>query len=94
MNYVVYIIRCSDGTLYTGITNHLQRRLSEHNQGKGAKYTRGRFPVQLCYIEEGKGRSWALKREREIKRLSRTQKIALIEKKKKERGSCVESTSE
>lgn len=94
MKYVVYIVKCSDGTLYTGITNHLERRLKEHNAGKGAKYTRGRLPVHLCYVEEGKGKSWALKREKEIKRLPRIQKKALIEKRKQERGNFFENTSE
>lgn len=79
MKYFVYIIECRDGTFYTGITNHLQRRLDQHNSGKGAKYTRGRFPVKLCYVEEGEGRAWATSREREIKRLSRSQKELLIQ---------------
>lgn len=84
MKYYVYIVRCKDDTLYTGITKNLQKRIKEHNKGKGAKYTRGRFPVRLCYVEEGAGVSWALKREREIKRLSRSRKQALIEKMKGE----------
>lgn len=93
VKYMVYIVECSDGTLYTGITNHLQKRIREHNAGKGAKYTRGRRPVRLCYVEEGEGRSWALKREKEIKRLSRLQKKRLIEK-KQEGETNVENTSE
>lgn len=80
MRYFVYIVECSDGTLYTGITNHLQRRLNQHNSGKGAKYTRGRIPVKLCYVEEGEGRAWATSRETEIKRLSRFEKKALIKR--------------
>lgn len=79
MQYYVYIVRCADGTFYTGITNHLQRRLQSHNEGKGAKYTRARLPVRLCYVETGEGRSWASKREREIQRLTRAQKKRLIE---------------
>jgi len=77
--YVVYILCCSDDTLYTGITNNLSKRIIEHNTStKGAKYTRGRRPVQLVYREKCVDKSTALKREREIKRFSRLQKIALM----------------
>lgn len=78
MKYYVYIVECGDGTFYTGITTDLERRVRLHNQGKGAKYTRGRRPVQLRYVEEGEGRSWASRREREMKRLSRSEKIECI----------------
>jgi putative endonuclease len=78
--YVVYILECSDGTLYTGITNRLQQRMKSHQQGKGAKYTRGRLPVRLRYVERGGDKSWALKREREIKKMSRRKKWELIKK--------------
>lgn len=77
-NWCVYILLCSDGTLYTGMTDHMDRRLKAHNEGKGAKYTRGRGPVTLVYRETCESRSGALKREYVIKRLSREKKLALI----------------
>ena len=76
-NWVLYILECCDGTLYTGITNDLCRRLSEHQSGTGAKYTKGRSPVKLIYTEEYGGRSDASKREVEIKRMSRGDKLLL-----------------
>ncbi len=76
--WVVYILECSDGTLYTGITDDLERRLKAHNSGKGAKYTRGRCPVELRYQENSESHSAALRREREIKRFTREKKWALI----------------
>lgn len=78
MNYV-YILMCKDNTLYTGWTNCLERRVKVHNEGKGAKYTRGRLPVKLVYFEEFSTKSEALKREFEIKKMSRKEKILLIE---------------
>jgi len=75
--FFVYILRCSDGTLYTGSTTDISRRVKEHNSGRGAKYTRSRRPVTLCHLERGNGRSWALKREQEIKKLSRSSKLLL-----------------
>lgn len=78
MAYWVYILRCADGTLYTGITDDVERRLAAHNSGKGAKYTRGRGPVELVYREEAADKSAALRRELAIKRLSRAEKLALI----------------
>ena len=78
--YWVYILRCSDGTLYTGITDDVERRLKAHNNGKGAKYTRGRGPVELVYQEQQSDKSAALKREAAIKKLSRTEKLSLIER--------------
>ncbi|MED1785595.1 GIY-YIG nuclease family protein [Brevibacillus fortis] len=77
-SHYVYILSCADGTLYTGYTTELVRRLATHNEGKGAKYTRGRGPVELLYWEEGADRSWGLKREESIKRLSRKKKEELI----------------
>jgi len=75
----VYILRCADNTLYTGITNDLDRRINEHNESKlGAKYTRGRGPVQLVYQCEMKDRSAASKEEARIKKLSRQEKLELI----------------
>lgn len=76
--YFVYILRCADGTLYTGWTNDLDARIKVHNEGKGAKYTRSRLPVTLCYYEELASKSEALKREAEIKKLSRKEKLKLI----------------
>ena len=70
-NWVLYILECCDGTLYTGITNDLCRRLSEHQSGTGAKYTKGRSPVKLIYPEEYGSRSDASKREVGVKRMSR-----------------------
>ena len=77
-NWTVYILRCADSTLYTGITDDLERRLSMHNAGKGAKYTRGRGPVQLCYAQMCESKGAALRREYEIKSMSREQKLKLI----------------
>lgn len=75
--WVLYILECGDGTLYTGITDNLQRRLTAHMEGKGAKYTRGRAPFTLRYLEECESHSHALKREIGIKRLTRREKQAL-----------------
>ncbi|NGQ96498.1 GIY-YIG nuclease family protein [Brevibacillus sp. SYP-B805] len=79
-SHFVYILRCADGTLYTGYTTELLRRIRAHNEGKGAKYTRGRGPVELLYAEEGESRSWGQRREEEIKRLTRHEKEELIRK--------------
>ena len=81
--YFVYVVRCNDGTLYTGYTNDLEARLRTHNgEGKGgAKYTRSRRPVTLVYHEEYAQKSEALRREYEIKKLSRAEKEKLIESK-------------
>ena len=76
----LYILRCGDGSLYTGISTDVQRRLEEHRSGKGAKYTRSRGPLELVYEEECGDHSAALKRELEIKKLSREEKIKLIKK--------------
>lgn len=76
--YYCYILRCADGTLYTGTTTDLTRRLEEHNQGKGARYTAPRRPVQLVWNDEFPNRSLAQRREAEIKRWSREEKEALI----------------
>ncbi len=79
--YTVYILRCGDGSLYTGCTNDLPRRLKAHRSGKGAKFTRSRLPVELVYTEHAENRSQALRREAAIKRLSRKEKLALLEEK-------------
>lgn len=76
--WFVYILRCSDGTLYTGMTDDVARRVKVHNSGKGAKYTRGRTPVEAVYTEECESYSAALKREYAIKQLTRQEKMALI----------------
>ena len=81
---VVYILRCRDGTLYTGWTNRLEARVEAHNQGKGAKYTKSRRPVALVYWERQADKAGALRREREIKRLSRAKKLRLVGKKEDE----------
>ena len=72
--WTVYILECGDGTLYTGITDDLERRLRAHETGKGAKYTRGRGPLTLVHTEEVEDKSAALKREHSIKKLSRAEK--------------------
>ena len=78
--WYVYILRCADGTLYTGSTDDVERRVTVHNSGKGAKYTRGRGPVEVVYTEECDSYSAALKREYAIKQLSRQEKWNLIQK--------------
>lgn len=75
----LYMLRCADGTLYTGITTDVERRLAEHNSGKGAKYTRSRRPVEVVYREPCPDKSAALRREIAVKRLSRAQKCKLME---------------
>ena len=78
LDYIVYILRCGDGSLYTGITNDLEHRVAAHNSGKGAKYTRSRLPVIPVYWEIKTDKGSALRREFEIKRLSREKKLRLI----------------
>lgn len=75
--WTVYILRCADQTLYTGITHDLEARLNKHADGTGAKYTRGRGPYAVIYTEPHPTKGSALKRERQIKRLRRAQKLAL-----------------
>ncbi|MDY6011684.1 GIY-YIG nuclease family protein [Clostridium sp.] len=77
MNYV-YIIKCKDNSLYTGWTNNLERRFKAHTEGKGAKYTRGRGPLELVYFEEFDDKVEAMKREYEIKKMSRENKLDMI----------------
>jgi putative endonuclease len=74
----VYILECSDGTLYTGYTTDVKRRVAEHDAGDGAKYTRGRTPVELVHVESFDSKSAALSREYEIKQLSRAEKERLV----------------
>lgn len=78
MNYT-YIVKCSDASLYTGWTTNLDRRMGEHNSGRGAKYTRSRVPVELVYYESFLTKQEAMRREWEIKQLSRREKLQLIE---------------
>jgi len=82
VSWWVYMLRCGDGSLYTGSTNDLPRRLALHQSGKGAKYTRSRPPVELVYREPQPDRSAALRREAAIKRLPRQKKLELIEQKR------------
>ena len=83
--WFLYILSCSDGSLYTGITNNLKQRVKVHNTGKGSKYTRSRLPVLLIYSKKVKDRSAASKLEWKVKQMSRTQKLALIESKNNEK---------
>ncbi|MBL4871342.1 MAG: GIY-YIG nuclease family protein [Robiginitomaculum sp.] len=76
--WVVYILRCRDNSLYTGITNNMEKRLKAHNGGKGAKYTKARRPVVLVYEENAANRSAAQIREAEIKKLTRVEKLGMI----------------
>lgn len=76
--WIVYVLRCRDGSLYTGITTDLRRRLAAHQAGRGARYTRARLPVRLVYRETRATRGAALRREASIKRLPRTAKLALV----------------
>lgn len=73
-----YLLECADGTLYTGITNDLEKRLAAHNNGTASKYTRSRLPVQLVYAEPHADRAAASRREMAVKRLPRTAKLALL----------------
>ena len=72
------MVRCRDGSLYTGATNNLERRVATHNKGRGASYTRARLPVTLVWSEPAADRSAALRREAALKRLSRTEKLRLV----------------
>ena len=78
MRWNIYIIECKDGKLYTGITNDLKRRIKQHNSGNGCRFTKYRIPVKLLYTEKASGRSEALKREAQIKKLPRQKKLELI----------------
>jgi putative endonuclease len=82
---ITYILRCSDGTLYTGWTNHLDKRVKDHNAGRGARYTRGRGPVELAYQEKYDTKQEAMQREAQIKKMTRKEKEKLIEAYQKEK---------
>jgi len=75
----VYVLRCADDTFYTGYTTDIERRVAEHDSGEGAKYTRGRTPVELVHVESFDSRSAAMSREHEIKQFSRARKESLVE---------------
>ena len=77
MNYT-YIVKCCDGSLYTGWTNNIEKRINDHNNGKGAKYTKSRRPVVLAYYEEFHTKEEAMRREWEIKQMTREQKMKMI----------------
>lgn len=79
MNYV-YILKCADNSLYTGWTNNLEKRIKAHSNGKGAKYTKARLPIELVYFEEYEDKREAMKREYAIKQLKRKEKLELIKK--------------
>ena len=79
MRFYCYILECSDGTFYTGWTNDPERRIAQHNKGRGARYTKTRRPVKLVYLEELPDKIAALKRERAIKKMKRTQKSKLVD---------------
>ncbi len=78
MNYT-YILKCRDGSLYTGWTNNLEKRVNDHNAGRGAKYTKARRPVELAYYESFNTKEEAMQREYRIKQMSRTEKLGLLE---------------
>ena len=87
MEWCVYMLYCCDGTLYTGSTNRLEQRVLAHAQGRGAKYTRSRRPVELIYQETAADRSAALRREAQIKRWSRQEKWNLIKERNRQHGT-------
>lgn len=78
MSWIVYILECADGSLYTGITTDLERRVTEHESGRGAKYTKGRGPLKLVYSEYCDDRAAASRRELKIKAMSRSKKLGLL----------------
>ncbi len=82
MKAYTYILKCADGSLYTGYTTDVEHRLAMHNSGKASKYTRGRLPVELVYVEEFSDKNQAMSREWQIKQLSREEKLKLINKEK------------
>lgn len=83
--WFVYVVRCADRSLYTGVTTDAERRVAEHNDGRGARYTRSRCPVALVYVEKVDDRGSALRREHEIKRMTAEGKRRLVAKKRRVR---------
>jgi len=77
--WYVYVVRCADGSLYTGISTNVPERVATHNAGRGAKYTRSRLPVQLVHVETKKSQGTALRREAAIKALPRARKLSLLD---------------
>ena len=93
--WCIYLVKCADGTLYTGITNDLQRRIAQHNRGTASRYTRSRLPVTLVYREGCRGKSSALKKEYRMKSLSRKAKETYIAGKTPPlEGSCARASKE
>lgn len=86
MSNVTYMVKCRDGSLYTGWTNNIERRVKMHNEGKGAKYTKSRRPVELVYLEEFDTKEEAMSREVRIKQLTRKEKLLLIEQYQQEQS--------
>src|SRR5512141_1469248 len=82
MSWFVYVARCADGSLYTGVTTDVARRLAAHNGGRGAAYTRSRGPVSLVHLEPAADRGQALRREHAIKRMTRREKLAMVGKRR------------
>lgn len=82
MGEYMYVVKCKDNTLYTGYTNNLKKRIDMHNKGTGAKYTKSRRPVQLCYVETFETKREAMQAEYKFKQLTRKQKLAYIESRK------------
>ena len=80
MSWYVYMLRCGDDTLYTGVTDDVEKRIAAHRAGKGAKYTRGRGPLEPVFVEEQPDKSAALRREYEIKQMPRQKKLELMQK--------------
>ncbi len=80
--WAVYVLRCGDGTLYTGATSDLDRRLAQHRAGRGARYTRSRLPVKLAYWERARDRGAALRREAALTRLPRVEKLRLVRRRR------------
>jgi putative endonuclease len=90
--WILYILRCSDGSFYSGITNDLARRLAQHRDGKASRYTRSRRPVRIVYDESCASRSDALKKEYAVKALSRKEKRILIDQRKKKESAAFHGT--
>ena len=86
MNWVVYMVKCNDNSVYTGISNNLKKRLDTHAKGNGSKYVRARLPIKLIYFEECQSRSKAIKREIEIKKLDKKNKELLVKSYNKKRS--------
>ena len=89
-----YMVECGDGSLYTGWTNHLAKRIQNHNQGKGAKYTRSRLPVHLVYYEVFATKQEAMQRECAIKKLQHKDKLQLIEQLQKDKRDTIQRINE